>query len=288
MTVGGRARPAVARGVREPDVGRRGMDCCEARDLLAELTRNQLDRDVADAVRAHAAACASCAEALRVEAAMRALIRERAPRFPAPPALRVRVQAALQDAARRPAAGWRTWLSLHPWRVGGFAVALAALVAVWVGTGWLTADSVSRLVSRAVDEHVEYAREAMHRPALDAGDLLAALRSRAGFPLGTLFPGDADTQLISTTTAELRGKPAVALVYRNGPERYTTLLLMPGADVTIPAEDRLAIQAFKPHHRVASGKQILHWKQNDLACLMVSDLDRPGAAALFLKIRKAV
>jgi anti-sigma factor (TIGR02949 family) len=263
------------------------MNCREARDLLAELIRNQLDCDMADAVRAHAAACAGCAEALRVEAAMRALIRERAPRFPAPPALRARVQAALQDAGRRPAAGWRTWLSLHPWRVGGCAVALAALVAVWVGTAWLTADSVSRLVSRAVDEHVEYAREAMQRPAPDAAGLLAALRSRAGFPLGTLFPGDADTQLISTTTAELRGKPAVALVYRNGPERYTTLLLMPGADVTIPAEDRLAIQAFKPHHRVASGKEILYWKQNDLACLMVSDLDRAGTAALFLKIRTA-
>lgn len=264
------------------------MDCREARDLLADLTRNQLDRDVADAVRAHATECASCAEALRVEATMHALIRERAPRYPAPPALRARVQAALSDAGRRPAAGWRSWLSLHPWRAGGVAAALAALVAVWVGTTWLAADPVSRLVSRAVDEHVEYAREAMHRPAPEAAGLLSALRSRAGFPLGALFPGDADTQLISTTTAELRGTPAVALVYRNGPDRYVTLLLMPGADVTIPAEDRLAIQTFKPHHRVASGKQILYWKQNDLACLMVSDLDRAGTAALFLKIRKAV
>jgi hypothetical protein len=62
---------------------------------------------------------------------------------------------------------------------------------------------------------------------------------------------------------------------------------MPGAEATIPAEDRVPIETFKPHHRVASGKQVLYWKQHDLACLMVSDLDEPATAAMFLKIRKA-
>ena len=64
-------------------------------------------------------------------------------------------------------------------------------------------------------------------------------------------------------------------------------LLMPGADATIPAEDRLAIETFMPHHRVTSGKQVLYWKQRDLACLMVSDLDQQGLASMFLKVRKA-
>jgi len=263
------------------------MECCEARDHLAELARNRLEPDLADAVRAHAAGCVGCADALRVEAALHALIRERAPRYAAPPALRARVQAALRKSEVPISSGWRAWLSLHPWMGTGLAGALVALIAVWVGTTWLAADPVARLVSRALDEHVEYAREAMHRPAPNPVDLLATLRSQAGFALGPLFPGDAEVQLISTKTAELRSKPAVALVYRNGPERYATLLLMPGADATIPAEDRLPIESFKPYHRVASGKQVLYWKQNDLACLMVSDLDGPATAALFLKIRKA-
>jgi len=76
-------------------------------------------------------------------------------------------------------------------------------------------------------------------------------------------------------------------VYRNAPQRYTTLLLMPGAEATIPAEDRLQIETFKPHHRVASGKQVLYWKQGDVACLMVSDLDPVRMAAMFLKVRRA-
>ena len=263
------------------------MDCREARDHLAELARNQLPPDVADAVRAHAAGCAECAESLRVEAALRALIRGQAPRYAAPPALRARVHASLREAGRRPAPGWRSWLSLHPWKVGGLGAALAALVAVWVGTTWLAADPVSQLVSQAVEEHVEYAQAAMHRPAPDAAGVVAALRTQAGFPLGPLFAGDTEAQLVSTMTAELRGKSAAALVYRNGPKRYTTLLLMPGAGVTIPEEGRLPIETFKPHHRVASGKQVLFWKQHDLACLMVSDLDGAATAAFFLKIRKA-
>ena len=263
------------------------MDCREARDLLAELTRNQLESHLADAVRAHAAGCASCADTLRVEAALHALIREQAPRYSASPALRARVQSALRTARQPMASGWRGWLFLHPWKVGGLAAALAALVVAWIGTTWLAADPVSRLVSQAVAEHAEYAHEAMHRPAPNPAQLLATLRSQAQFALGPLFPGDTEAPLMSTMTAELLGKPAVALVYRNGPERYTTLLLTPGADATIPTEDRLQIETFKPHHRVASGKQVLYWKQNDLACLMVSDLDGPATAAFFLKIRKA-
>jgi anti-sigma factor (TIGR02949 family) len=263
------------------------MECPEARDHLAELTRGRLAPELADAVRTHAAGCAACAEALRVEAVLHTLIRAQAPRYAAPPALRARVQVTLREAGRPVSSGWRAWRFLHPWMANGLAGALAALIVVWVGTTWLARDPVSRLVSRAVDEHVEYAREAMHRPAPNPVELLATLRSRTSFPLGSLFPGDTEALLISTTTAELRGKPAVALVHRNGPERYTTLLLMPGADATIPAEDRLPIETFKPHHRVASGKQALYWKQHDLACLMVSDLDEPATAAMFLKIRKA-
>jgi anti-sigma factor (TIGR02949 family) len=260
------------------------MECSEAREHLADLDRGRLAPDLADSVRAHAAGCAACGRALRVEGALHTLIREQAPRYAAPTALRARIQASLRTAERPVSVGW---LRLHPWVAGGAVGAVAAVIAVWVAVAWLGRDPVSQLVARAVDEHAEYAREAMHRAVPDAAELLARVRAQVSFSLGPLFPGDAAAPLIATTAGELRGKPAVALVYRNGPERYTTLLLMPGRDATIPAEDRLAIETFKPHHRVVSGKQVLYWKQRDLACLMVSDLDQSGTAAMFLKIRKA-
>ena len=263
------------------------MTCRDARQHLTDLSRGKLPAELAANIRAHVAGCPACSEALRSEEQLRALVRGHAPRFTAPPALRARVQAALRNAERPPRMVRHTWVRRHPWLTGVLAGATAALAAVWVGGAWLARDPVSRLVATAVDEHVEYAREAMHRPIPDAEELLRRVRSEAGYPLGPVFRGDAEAPLISATVTEVRGTRAVALVYRNGPERYTTLLLMPGADAVIPAEDRLVIESFTPHHRVAASKHVLYWKQREVACLLVSDLDQPGLSSMFLKVRKS-
>jgi anti-sigma factor (TIGR02949 family) len=263
------------------------MECREVQDHLAELSRRRLPAECADAVRAHVDRCDGCRQALRVEQQLHAIVRARAPRYTAPPALRARIRSTLHEAERGTAHGWRSWIRLHPWAASVMAGALAVLALTWAGTAWFARDPASRLMARAVAEHVEYAREAMDRPAPDAPALVKRAESQSPFPLAPLFPGDADAPLISATASDLGGRPAMVLVYRNAPGRYTTLLLMPGADATIPAESRLAIETYKPHHRVISGKQVLYWKQRDLACLLVSDLDQSGVASMFLKVRKA-
>jgi anti-sigma factor RsiW len=263
------------------------MTCRDVREHLADLSRGHLPAELAGDLRAHLVGCPACSEVFRGEEQFRALVRGYAPRFTAPPALQARIQAALRDAGRPPRMIWRARVRRHPWLTGVLVGAMAALAIVWVGGAWLARDPVARLVAAAVDEHVEYAREAMHRPVPDAEELLRRVRSEAGFPLGPVFRGDTEAPLISATVSEVRGTRAVGLVYRNGPERYTTLLVMSGRDAVIPAEDRLAIESFKPHHRVASSKHVLYWKQHDVACLLVSDLDQPGLSVMFLKVRKA-
>jgi hypothetical protein len=64
------------------------------------------------------------------------------------------------------------------------------------------------------------------------------------------------------------------------------LFVLPEAGIDIPAKGRMPIEAFRPHHRVVSGRQLLFWKQGRLAYLLVSDLDPAGSASMFLKIRK--
>jgi hypothetical protein len=263
------------------------MECPEALEHVAELSRDRLPVAMADAVRAHLDGCGGCREALRIEQRLHALVRAQAPRYAASPALRARVRTALQAAERAPSRGWRGWVRFHPWTTSAVAGAVAMLALAWAGTAWFARDPVSRLVAQAVDEHVEYAREAMDRPVPDPKSLLQRAESEAPFPLGPIFAGDAEAPLISVTAGDVGGHPAVALVYRNAPGRYTTLLLIPGGAATIPAENRLAIEAYKPHHRVTAGKQVLYWKQRDLAYLLVSDLDQAGVARMFLKVRKA-
>jgi hypothetical protein len=183
--------------------------------------------------------------------------------------------------------GWRAWLRSHPWTVGSLAGTIAVLLLVWGGTLWLARDPVSRLAARVVAEHVEYAKEMMNRPTPDPLALLSELRSQVDFSFEPVFRGDSQVQLVAGLVSDLLGKRAATFVYRDGSGRYTTLFLMPEAGTVIPAENRMPIETFKPHHRVTSGRHLLLWKQQNLACLLVSDLDEAGMAAMFLKIRKA-
>lgn len=263
------------------------MECSEARENLTDLNRGRLEGEPAEAVRAHVGQCATCAAALQREVEIRALIQARAPRYAAPPALRRRIQAAM--AQPRPAgwSAWRAWLRTHPWTVGSLAGAVAVLLLVWGGTLWMARDPVSRLAARAVAEHVEYSKEMMNRPTPDPPALVQELRSQVGFSFEPVFRGDSQVRLVAGLVSDLLGKRAATFVYRDGSGRYTTLFLMPEAGTTIPAENRMPIETFKPYHQVTSGRHLLLWKQRDLACLLVSDLDEAGMAAMFLKVRKA-
>lgn len=265
------------------------MECSEARENLTDLNRGRLEGEPAEAVRAHVGQCATCAAALQREVEVRALIQAQAPRYTAPPALRSRIQAAMaqDDFGGGGSFAWRTWLRGHPWTVGSLASAVAVLLVVWVGILWVGRDPVSRLAARAVAEHVEYARQTMDRSVPDPLALVRELRSQVDFSFEPIFRGDSQVQLVAGLVSDLPGKRAATFVYRDGSGRYTTLFLMPGAGTVIPAEDRMPIETFKPHHRVTSGRHLLLWKQRDLACLLISDLDEAGMAAMFLKVRKA-
>ncbi len=268
------------------------MDCSEARDQFGDLNRGRLPASTAGAVRAHVEACAACAEALQVDAAVRARVRLEAPRYTAPPALRERIRTLLADsapsrtAATRPG-GWRTWLTGLRWSVGSLAGATVVVLLLGVGLLWMATDPVSALLDSAVDEHAEYMKETMTRPAADPAAVMRELKGKVDYVFEPVFPGDAQQQLVAGTVSDLRGTRAATFVYRDGSGRYTTLFVLPEAGVDIPAEGRIPIETFKPYHRVVSGRQLLLWKQGRLAYLLVSELDQAGSASMFLKIRKA-
>ncbi len=268
------------------------MDCSEAHEHLNDLNRGRLDPGLAEAVRAHVATCVSCADALRLDAELRARIRAEVPRYTAPPALRARIQVLLSEPVPAPAAPmglarWREWLFGRPWIVGGLAGAVAIVLLAWAGSLWLARDPVALLAAQAIDEHAEYRKEAMIRPAGDPAAVVRELARQVKYRLEPIFAGDSQVHLVSGSVSDLSGRRAATLVYRDRTNRYTTLFLMPETGIAIPAEDRMLIESFKPYHREVSGHQLLLWKQGSLACLIVSDLDKAGTAAMFLKIRKA-
>ena len=175
----------------------------------------------------------------------------------------------------------------HHRMTAGLAGAAAILLLTWAGWIWLARDPVSLLTASAVEEHAEYVRETMARPAADSSAVVRELRTQVDFAFEPVYPGDAQLQLLAGMVTELRGTRAATLVYRDAAGRYTTLFLMPEAGVVVPSEHRIPIETFKPYHRVTDGRHLLLWKQRGLAWLLVSDLDEAGTAAIFLKIRKA-
>ncbi len=277
------------------------MECREAGEHLSDLNRGRLEAGLADVVRAHVEECATCRAALQTEAEVRALVQAQAPRYTAPAEVRARVEQLMAQSAspeesvtpgapgatrRTGGSRWREWVLGHPWMAGSLAGAVGVVLLVW-GTVWQTRDPVSRLASRAVAEHAEYAKELMRRPAPDPLTVLSELRSQVTFSFEPIFRGDSKMELVAGMVTDLLGKRAATFVYRDALGRYTTLFLMPEAGTVVPAEGRMPIETFKPHHRIASGRHLLLWKQRELACLIVSDLDEAGLAAMFLKIRKA-
>ena len=290
------------------------MDCTEAGEHLHDLNRERLDADIAEAVRLHVSQCVSCASLLQEEAQLRAMIQAQAPRYVAPPPLKARIetllarsaspqqavtQAAIADTDGNGAGShktaattiigrsrWRDMFRAHPWAIGSLAGALGVLVVVWGSWLWLARDPVSLLAERAVAEHREYVKETMDSPAADPLAVIGKVQSKVAFAFGPVFPGDSQIQLISGKTETLRGKRAAMFIYRDGSGRYTTLFLMPEAGIVVPDEGRMPIESFKPYHRVISSRRLLLWKQGNLACVLVSDLDQGGLVSVFLKIRK--
>ncbi len=267
------------------------MDCAEARQHLHDLNRGRLAAGSAEAVRGHVARCSACAEALRIDAEVRALLYAEVPRYMAPPALRARIQRLSPDGA--PArlkpphpAGWRAWLVAHRWSVGSLAGAMAAILVVWAGWLWMAGGPLTQLADRAVAEHMEYVEQTMTWPAADPQAVVRRLWGEVRFPFGPVFPGDSQERLIAGRVSDLSGTDAATFIYRDGAGRYTTLFLMPEAGIVIPREGRVRIGAFTPYHRVVSGRQLFLWPEGKLVCVLVSDLDQAGSASMFLKIRQ--
>lgn len=263
------------------------MRCAEAKEHLADLNRGRLEPETAKALRSHVEECTACAADLQTEAEIRALIQAQAPRYTAPPGLRARIEAHMTRPAARGWPVWLEWLRAHTWTASGLAGAVAAIVLVWAGSLWLARDPLSQMLAHAVMDHAQYVKEMMNRSAADPQSLIGELRSQAGFSFEPVFQGDPGVQLVGTQVIELSGKRAATLFYRDSAGRYTTLFLMPGTGTVMPDGGRMQIESFKPYHRVTSERQVLFWKQRDLACIIVTDLDQSGLASMFLKIRKA-
>jgi len=84
------------------------MDCTEARELLHGYLDNELDAAHAMQVARHLESCEPCAAAHALGLQLRSVVRNNAPRYPAPAHLRAKILTATGGSRAKPAAedGW--------------------------------------------------------------------------------------------------------------------------------------------------------------------------------------
>jgi len=262
------------------------MNCQDAREVLEEYRRGELDPEAAALVQAHLAGCVRCQRLVEDAEAVTRLVRQ-LPRSPAPAGL---ARAVRRLARARPAP--LVWLA-RPWVAAAVAaLVVAALLAPWIQVRLSRSDDpVERVLQSGVAEHTRLLLQlqAATGQVADPAEAFATVRSLTDVQLPWVFAGDAELTLMEARPTMIANRKAAAVVLRDPAWFITTYFAMPGKDLPPPPEKgRVQIEQYRPYMRQVDGFNVIYWKQGEYAYLMVSDLDTPRCQKLFLKMRKGI
>lgn len=215
------------------------------------------------------------------------LLRERLPRHAAPGRLRAAiVQAAARESPRRRwAAAWAA--------PAAAAAAMAMISFLWIAPSLPTtaaADPVRLVVHAVLSGH---ARTILWGEARE--DVVPAMLPRAmddsGVALPWVFAGDDDIRLVNAQPTYLEGRRGIELAYRDRDGHTVTYLVLPARTLALPDRGRVTIGRWRPLVRQEGGFSLIMWKQQELLCVLVSDLvseaDLGKLKEYFVKVRSS-
>lgn|SRR5574337_1389778 len=213
------------------------------------------------------------------EARFRRFLAERLPRHAAPGRLRAAIVEASAPRTSR-------------WYAPALSALATALVLVLVGLPLLprhAPDSLQPIVNAVLSAHMQIALWGEARP--EAAAAAQRVMEETGIGLAWFFQGDDQVQLINVEPKVVQGRRALALTYRDMEGHLLTYLLVSGAGVSLPTRGRVQIDGFRPLLTKVDGFSLFVWKQQDLACFLISDLvseqDLSRFKEVFLKVRNS-
>jgi hypothetical protein len=215
------------------------------------------------------------------------LLRERLTRHPAPAMLRASVREALEPAAVRPP--W--WMQ---WGVpAATALATAMVMLLWIapslpsGSG---ADPAQLVVRAVLAEHARNIFWGESRTDVVPAALPRAMEE-SGVALNWVFTGDEDIQLVNAKPTYLEGRRGIELAYQDSAGHTVTYVIVPGGSVALPERGRVQIDRWKPVVRKENGFSLIMWRQQNLLCVLASDLvsdeDLGRFKQYFVKVRSS-
>ena len=211
------------------------------------------------------------------------LLRERLPRYPAPALLRATLVQA--GSGRDRAARW-----IAP---AAAALAMAMVMLLWIAPllPTTTAGDPVRLLERAVlGEHARIILWGESRPDVVPAALPRAMEE-SGVALNWVFTGDEKIQLLNARATYLEGRRGIELAYQDADGHTVTYLVLPAGALALPERGRVQIDRWRPLVRKEGGFSLIIWKQQELLCVLVSDLVSDGDLAklkqYFVKVRSS-
>jgi anti-sigma factor (TIGR02949 family) len=233
------------------------MRCDEIRPRLDAYVDGELDETERAQFHEHLADCPECGPEVVALERLRADIRQHAPAYRAPEALRSRIRTALR---REAAASARSTMTAPSW----LAYAASMLIAVAVGSGGTWLIGGERQQNTIADEIID-----SHLRSLLA-DHLTDVASSDSHTVKPWFAGRTELSppgvdlaargfpLVGGRLDLIEGKPVPALVYRAGKHVINVFVLQAGAGDHAETVTR-------------RGYTLHHWSQGDLGYWAVSD-----------------
>jgi hypothetical protein len=223
----------------------------------------------------------------RDDVTFRRLLRERLPRHPPPPHLRAAIIQAAGGGTSRP--GWAV-LWMPP---AAAAAAMALIMLLWIAPSLptTTPGDPIRLLARAMIS--EHARTVLwgESPADVVPAVLPRAMEESGVALSWVFAGDDAIQLVNAQPTYLEGRRGIELTYRDTDGHVVTYVVLPAGTLVLPERGRVKIGDWKPLVRTEAGFSFIIWKQQNLLCVLVSDLvsdaDLAKLKQYFVKVRSS-
>lgn len=245
------------------------MTCDDVQPLVRDATRGGLDEATRERVYAHLATCAACTRLADQERALDQLLEKKLPQYPAPLALKRRLQARLPPPATTPPRRRRAiGRFLAP-----FSLGVAACAVVAIGLRTLPSAPGEPLVAEAVADHLRVVYRD-HPTDIESGgphQVKPWFTGRLDFALPSVFGGDGDFTIEGGSVGYYLDRKAAVLVYKRR-LHTASLFVFRGDGFAFPRGDRDLgrVRAAVRHER---GFSVIVWRDGELGYALVSDLN---------------
>ena len=267
------------------------MSPCDEYSLKAlRYLDDRLHGQELDDFRAHLEACSNCRASLESERFLSQLLHRSRPLYSAPPALRARVAAAVEQRSASIGARENSYERLLRIVGSGFAdpvrrVARLRLLAATLAVTALVLAFVPNAVRQVRAANYVETAVTTHRSYLD-GHLALGIRSDSAAEVTSWFTGKVPFQfrlpqsteggvpiyqLAGASLVSYRGSPAALLIYEKQKERIS-LLVASSQSAVVAGGEEVRSGALMFHYRTDQGFKVVTWSNHGLSYALVSSV----------------